>query len=57
MKKVYSQPQLTTHGNVEAITQFGGVSSRQDVLVFTGTPIAIDPISGNGSNDFTASPL
>jgi len=55
MKKVYSQPQLTTHGNVEAITQFGGNSSRNDVLFFSGGP-TIAPINGLGSRDFTATP-
>jgi len=53
MKKVYGQPQLTVHGNVEAITQFGGTASRKDVLVFSASVV----IDGTGSSDFTATPI
>lgn len=53
MKKVYGQPQLTVHGNVEAITQFGGSASRKDVLVFSASVV----INGTGSGDFRALPL
>jgi len=55
MKKVYGQPQLTVHGNVEAITQFGGSSSRKDVLLFNGNVVS-DP-NTLGSSDFTLTPI
>ena len=53
MKKAYGQPQRTVHGNVEAITQFGGTASRKDVLVFSASVV----IDGTGSSDFTATPI
>jgi hypothetical protein len=59
MKKQYSAPMLTVHGNVESITQFGGGSTRNDFLFFNAQPVAqgqgpdqkIITIAPCGSND------
>jgi len=47
MKKIYSQPELTTHGSIETLTQVTGSSTAADVLSFNGfvTP------NTDGSND------
>jgi hypothetical protein len=40
MTKQYTTPQLTVHGNVESITQFGGGSDRNDFLFFSGGSVS-----------------
>lgn len=47
MKKQYSAPKMTTHGNVEAITQAIGPSSQTDTIFFNGNPLT----NGTGSID------
>lgn len=44
MKKQYSAPELTVHGNVAVITQILGSASRKDFLFLNGTAIS-------GNND------
>lgn len=56
MKKQYTEPTLTTHGNVEAITQLTGKSDKNDFLFFAGSSSpATNPgngqITGDGSVD------
>ncbi|WP_414565659.1 MULTISPECIES: lasso peptide [unclassified Anabaena] len=36
MKKQYNAPKMSTHGNVEAITQAFGASSATDTIFFNG---------------------
>lgn len=36
MKKQYNAPKMSTHGNVEAITQAFGASSAEDTIIFGG---------------------
>lgn len=36
MKKKYTKPTLTTHGNVESITQVLGEDKTEDFLIFNG---------------------
>ncbi len=58
MKKPYSTPTLTTHGNVEEITQLFGQSDKNDFLFFSGSsspatnPGTGQPATGDGSIDF-----
>ncbi|RUT00262.1 hypothetical protein DSM106972_077100 [Dulcicalothrix desertica PCC 7102] len=49
MKKQYSAPELTVHGNVAAITQILGSSSRKDFLFFNGS--AVSTGANGASND------
>jgi len=49
MKKIYSQPELTVHGNVEALTQAIGPSPAKDFIIIGGTPISADT---DGSGNF-----
>ncbi|MBW4446578.1 MAG: lasso peptide [Spirirestis rafaelensis WJT71-NPBG6] len=60
MKKQYSTPNLTTHGSVEAITEFTGQTDRNDFLFFNAgsSPITAggSPITGNGSVDGVLTP-
>ena len=57
MKKHYSTPKLTTHGSVEAITQFfGNDKTKNDFLFFPGTNTQVTDANGNvvigrGSSD------
>lgn len=39
MKKAYKQPQLTVHGNVEALTKATASGSRLDKTIPAGTLI------------------
>lgn len=39
MKKKYTKPTLTTHGNVQSITQVLGEDKVQDFLIFNGNVI------------------
>ena len=48
--KSYSAPQLTVHGNVEAITQAFGNSAKTD-KVFIGGSNVTGPIASHGSVD------
>lgn len=50
MKKIYSQPELTVHGNVEALTQAIGPSPARDFIIIGGTPITAGT---DGSSDFS----
>jgi hypothetical protein len=50
MKKIYSQPELTVHGNVEALTQAIGPSPAKDFIIIGGTPITAGT---DGSGDFS----
>ncbi len=50
MKKIYSRPELTVHGNVEALTQASGPDPSKDFIIFGGSPISIGT---DGSNDIT----
>ena len=51
MKKQYTKPTLTTHGNVESITQIlGDEENKQDFLIFNGRVIG----SSDDSIDFNA---
>jgi hypothetical protein len=45
MKKQYTVPKLTSHGNVEAITEFFGQSDKNDFLFFSGSS---SPATSNG---------
>ncbi len=60
MKKTYSTPVLTTHGNVESITEFSGAPTRQDFIFFNGDNNAgiTGPIATgvDGSEDWYARP-
>lgn len=47
MKKKYNQPKLSTHGNVESITQAIGSSIFVDVVFFNGSPL----LSIEGASD------
>jgi len=49
MKKIYSQPELTVHGNVEALTQAIGPSPAKDFIIIGGTPVSADT---DGSGNF-----
>lgn len=54
MKKQYSTPTLTTHGNVEEITQLFGTKSKSDFLFFNGanvTSTTEGSVTGEGSID------
>ena len=51
MKKIYSQPELTVHGNVEALTQAIGPSPAQDFVIVGGVPQNI-PVDGSGNLTF-----
>jgi len=51
MKKIYSQPELTVHGNVEALTQAVGPSTAKDFIIFGGSPIS-QPTDGSGDLTF-----
>jgi hypothetical protein len=57
MKKQYSTPTLTTHGNVAEITQLLGKSDKDDFLFFPGSSSPAtnsatnSPITGDGSVD------
>ena len=53
MKKIYSQPELTVHGNVEALTQASGASPARDFIIFGGSPV--DNVT-DGSNDIILPP-
>jgi len=53
MKKIYSQPELTVHGNVEALTQASGPDPAKDFIIFGGSPISIGT---DGSNDIILPP-
>ncbi|MEL6441765.1 MAG: lasso peptide [Cyanobacteria bacterium J06621_8] len=46
MKKAYNAPKLTVHGDVEVLTQQGGVSSTD---VPNGTPVGPDGITSVAS--------
>jgi len=48
MKKIYSQPELTVHGNVEALTQAIGPNPAQDFVIVGGVTL---PIDTDGSGD------
>ncbi len=48
MKKLYNQPKLTTHGSVEAITQWSGRRDLNDWAIFNGTP-ANNPATGQAA--------
>jgi hypothetical protein len=52
MKKIYSQPELTVHGNVETLTQAIGPTPVQDFIIVGGNPISAPT---DGSGDFTVS--
>lgn len=39
MKKKYTKPTLTTHGNVQSITQVLGEDKVQDFLIFNGSVV------------------
>lgn len=47
MKKIYSRPELTVHGNVEALTQAIGPSPARDFVIFGGNPINVGPTDGS----------
>ncbi|MEA5507535.1 lasso peptide [Halotia wernerae UHCC 0503] len=52
MKKQYSTPTLTTHGNVEEITQLFGSSKSTDFLFFNGANVtSANSVAGEGSMD------
>jgi hypothetical protein len=53
MKKQYSAPKLTVHGDVAEITQILGSSDRKDFLFFTGSGTSVVGSNGNdiGSED------
>jgi hypothetical protein len=57
MKKQYSAPKLTVHGDVAEITQILGSSDRKDFLFFTGSGTTVAGSSGNdiGSQDIYCS--
>jgi len=50
MKKIYSQPELTVHGNVEALTQARGPSPARDFFIVGGVAQPID--DSDGSRNF-----
>jgi len=47
MKKIYSQPELTVHGNVEALTQAVGPKPVQDFIIIGGVQQGV-PTDGSG---------
>ena len=51
MKKIYSRPELTVHGNVEALTQSVGPNPAKDFFIIGGSPIS-PPAGSDGSSDF-----
>jgi len=51
MKKIYSQPELTVHGNVEALTQAVGPSPAKDFIIIGGST---QNINTDGSSNFTS---
>jgi hypothetical protein len=53
MKKQYNAPKMSTHGNVEAITQAFGASSANDTIFFNGQEFG----SAIGSVDGDITPL
>jgi len=47
MKKIYSQPELTVHGNVEALTQALGPSLARDFIIVGGATLPINDADGS----------
>ncbi|NJO62451.1 MAG: lasso peptide [Richelia sp. RM2_1_2] len=51
MKKAYNAPKLTTHGNIESITQAFGTSGAEDTVQFNGVTLAGSLFGASGSQD------
>ena len=51
MKKKYTQPTLTTHGNVESITQVLGQDKVEDFLIFNGNVVGTSDDSIDFNSD------
>lgn len=52
MKKLYTAPKMTVHGNVEEITQVIGKSTAQDFFYLNGNVVSPDTIGfSDGSVD------
>lgn len=52
MKKAYSTPKLTNHGDISVITNFTGVGNRQDTLF--GPPGATTTVDSGIGSDFNS---